>query len=557
MDELRATADAGRRPHEQLEALLGAVTAVSADLELSEVLGRIVRSACLLVDARYGALGVLGPDGEHLMEFITHGVSAEERRAIGDPPRGHGILGLLIRDPRPQRLSDISAHPDSYGFPPHHPRMHGFLGVPIRIRDKVFGNLYLTEKRGETQFSAADEATLVALASAAGVAIDNARLYERSQQRRQWAQAVGELTQSLLESEDEETSLPLIVRHACRLTGAELSLLALRDDAGARPVRALHRRHGAHPPVSTTAAGLTVLSGPYWAEVLDVGQPLLLLPGSPGGASSRVTAVLSAVGGVQEPGPAAVVPVSAGAGDLGHLVVMWGAGKEDLASQSMDGLTAFAQQAALGLIAARSQHDRAMAAMLEDRDRIARDMHDHVIQRLFATGLSLQAAERLAVHPVVRARLAEAVDSLDAAIKDIRSTIFALHAMATPGSAGAQLSELVESFAASLGYRPSLRVEGDLASVDDALLADLLAVVREGLSNIARHAHASSAEVRVRSGDSLVVVVKDNGHGVSGGARRSGLDNLHRRATARAGTFAVEPLEPAGTQLTWAVPAGG
>ena len=196
MNELRTRASAATRSHEQLEALLDAVTAVSADLELSDVLARIVRSACALVDARYGALGILAPDGQHLAEFLTHGLTPEERRSIGHLPRGHGILGLLIRDPSPLRLSNISEHPASHGFPPNHPPMRSFLGTPIRIRGEVFGNLYLSEKSGGKEFSEGDEAMLVALAAAAGVAVDHARLYERAQRQREWAQAIGEVSQS-------------------------------------------------------------------------------------------------------------------------------------------------------------------------------------------------------------------------------------------------------------------------------------------------------------------------------------------------------------------------
>jgi signal transduction histidine kinase len=558
MEELGARARAATRSHEQLEGLLDAVTAVSADLELSEVLGRIVRSACALVNAQYGALGVLGPDGEHLMEFVTHGVTAEEREAIGDPPRGHGILGLLIRDPRPRRLSDISAHPDSYGFPPNHPPMHSFLGAPIRIRDEVFGNLYLAERQGEKEFSEADEAMVVALAAAAGVAIDNARMYEESQRQRQWAQAIGELTQTLLESEAESSALPPMAQHVCRLTEAVVCLVVLRDAEGGPVVRAVGHGTGRGSAAAPEGGGWPDLGSAQWAEVLDVGQELLLLPSAQAPAMVSVMSDLAEAGNLDEPGPLAVVPISAGAGDLGHLLVMWDAGKGDLASQSMAGLSAFARQAGLGLIAARAQHDRSLVAMLEDRDRIARDMHDHVIQRLFATGLSLQATERLAVHPVVRTRLNEAVDSLDVAIRDIRSTIFELHTMAASGAVEELVEELVESFTPSLGFQASLRIEGDLSGVDDAVVADLVAVVREGLSNVARHAGASSAAVEVRSsGPSLVVVVADNGCGTSAEGRRSGLANLEQRALARAGTFELEPADPIGTRLTWAVPREG
>ena len=555
MDELRARASAARRSHEQLEGLLDAVTAVSADLELSEVLGRIVRSACALVNARYGALGVLGPDGEHLTEFITDGVSAEERQAIGDLPQGHGILGLLIRDPRPRRLAEISAHPDSYGFPPNHPPMHSFLGAPIRIRDEVFGNLYLAEKRGQKEFSGADEAMVIALAAAAGVAIDNARMYERAQSQRQWAQAIGELTQGLLERESESAALTPVAEQLCRLTGAELSLVMLRDEQGRPIVCSASSGSREEGSAASSRDGWPDLGTDHWSEVLDVGQELLLLPGSLGSAPASVMSELATAGDLDEPGPLAVVPISAGAGDLGHLLVMWPRGQADLASQAMTGLSEFARQVGLGLIAARAQHDRALVAMLEDRDRIARDMHDHVIQRLFATGLSLQAAEKLAVHPVVRARLAEAVDSLDVAIKDIRSMIFELHTMANSVAADDLVREVLASFTPTLGFEASLEITGDLTGLADPLMADLLAVIREGLSNVARHAEASSAAVQVRcTGPSLVVVVEDNGRGPGPTGRRSGLANLDKRALARSGTFRLEPVDPAGTQLTWTVP---
>jgi signal transduction histidine kinase len=491
------------------------------------------------------------------MEFITEGVSAEERQAIGDPPRGHGILGLLIRDPRPQRLADISAHPDSYGFPPNHPPMHSFLGVPIRIRDEVFGNLYLAEAQGRKEFTEADEAMLIALAAAAGVAIENARLYERAQRQREWAQAISELTQTLLQVGAEDSALRPMADRVCRLTGAQLCLVVLHGQEGGSVVHAAGRADEevdeASPPDRWPD-----LASPAWAEVLEAGQELLLLPSSLGGTTDVLMSELASSGALAEPGPMAVVPISAGSGSLGHLVVMWGSGQGDLALRAMGGLSAFSQQVGLGLIAARAQRDRAQVAMLEDRDRIARDMHDHVIQRLFATGLSLQAAQRLAVHPLVRERLAEAVDSLDVAIKDIRSTIFELHTMAGSGDVEEVVEELVGSFTPSLGFAADLQLEGDLTALSDTLVADLVAVIREGLSNAARHAQAPSAAVRVSaSGTKLEVVVTDTGSGLRPDGRRSGLANLEQRAAARGGTFALEPVDPTGTRLTWTVPRHG
>lgn len=548
MEELRSRADSAQRSHAQFRGLLDAVTAISEDLELSEVLQRIVRSACALVNARYGALGVLGPDGEHLMQFITHGVTAEQRARIGDLPSGHGILGLLIRDPRPQRLADIASHSESHGFPPGHPAMTSFLGAPIRIRDEVFGNLYLAERQGQEEFSETDEALLVALAGAAGFAIDNARLYARSQQQRLWAQSVNDLTQSLLEDHDEEAALMLVARDVCRLTEARACLVALRDEGTATVrVRALYESEpteGQVPWQSWPA----LETEDDWPGPTGTDQVL------PGPRSAQpLLATLLRLAGADHDVPVAFLTISTGQRAIGHLLVHWRAGEDDAPVEAMPMLRLFARQSALGLVAARAQEDRQHLAMLEERDRIARDMHDHVIQRLFATGLSLQAAARLAMHPVVKSRLEEAVTSLDEAIKVIRSTIFELHTVAPGGSLADQLETVVTSWLPTLGFLPSLEVQGE-PDEDEGLRADVLAVVRESLANVSRHAEASAATVRVSFGDVLVVEVTDDGVGMGSSERRSGLANLEHRAAVRAGELAVEGAEPSGTRVRWTVP---
>ena len=550
MEELRTRADSAQRSHAQFRGLLDAVTAISEDLELSEVLQRIVRSACALVNARYGALGVLGPDGEHLMQFITHGVTADQRARIGDPPSGHGILGLLIRDPRPQRLTDISAHPDSHGFPPGHPPMTSFLGAPIRIRDEVFGNLYLAERQGQAEFSESDEAMLVALAGAAGFAIDNARLYARSQQQTLWAESVNELTQSLLEGHDEDAALTLMAQHACRLTEARLGLVALRDEGTATVrVRALYEAEPTERPVPWRSWPALETEEDWPAVAGGADQ---VLPGPV--PAQPLLATLLRLAGVDHDVPTAFVTISTGQRAIGHLLVHWRPGEDDAPERAMSVLRLFARQAALGLVAARAQEDRQHLAMLEERDRIARDMHDHVIQRLFATGLSLQAAARLAMHPVVRSRLDEAVTSLDEAIKVIRSTIFELHTVAPGGSLVDQLETVVTSWYPTLGFVPSLEVRGEPEQDDEGLRADVLAVVRESLANVSRHAEASTATVQVSFGDVLTVEVTDDGVGMTSTERRSGLANLEHRATVRSGTLTIDGVEPSGTRVRWTVP---
>jgi signal transduction histidine kinase len=550
LDELRSRASLARRSQDRLSQLLDAVVGVSADLELAEVLGRIVESAAALVDARYGALGVISADGERLVEFVTRGLSDEERARIGHPPRGHGVLGLLIRDPQPRRLMDIATHPDSYGFPANHPEMHTFLGAPVRIRTEVFGNLYMAEKQGAESFSEEDEAILVALAAAAGVAIDNARLYDASRRQRDWSDAVAEITQVLLEREDEEAALDLVARRVVALSRASAAFVATVDEAGALGVRADSRTDGRHEAGDSQ----TVLRAPMWTQVLAAKQPILLAPADGAGPSAWRRELVDVLGPSGQ-GSTAVLPLPPGHGDIGVLVVSWKVEAESLPRESMPGLTDFAQQAGLGLLAGRAQRDRALMAMLDDRDRIARDMHDHVIQRLFATGLSLQSAARLAIHPMVQPRIDDAVDDIDAAIKEIRQAIYQLHRPVRPDEISERLRALTGSFTESLGFAPHLQTEGPLDGLGPALAAEVLAVAREGLSNAAKYAGAARVDVAVTVDDgSVCVVVVDDGHGVDPATASGGLVNLAERAAARDGTFEISPGTPKGTRLRWRVP---
>lgn len=556
LDELRTRASVARRSQERMSDLLDAVVAVSADLELAEVLTRIVASATSLVDARYGALGVLGSNGEHLVEFITRGVTDEVHAQIGDLPRGLGLLGLVIRDPRPQRFADIAAHPDFFGFPPHHPPMHTFLGVPLRVRDEVFGNLYMTDKHGGGEFTAEDEAVLVALAAAAGVAIDNARLYDLGRRRQQWIEAVGEVTQLLLEGEDERPATALMCEHARRLSGGRSVMLALSDEVGDLVVREVRGAEGeAAQGRRQPAHSREVLGEPEWATARRVRQPVLMLaPGLAVVPSAGLRADVCRITGVAPDSPLAVLPLSPVRGNLGVIVVAWDESAEAAPEESMAALTEYAQQAGLALLAARAHRDRARMVIVDDRDRIARDMHDHVIQRLFATGLSLQAAGKLAIHPLIQSRLDEAVDDLDAAIKEIRHAIFELHEPVVPLLPDEELLALVGSFTAGLGFDPEMVLEGSLAHLSGALRSDVLAVVREGLSNVTRHARATHARVEVSVGRLVAVTVSDDGVGLDPSQAASGLVNLGERAVAASGVFVVGPGEPTGTRLHWRAP---
>jgi signal transduction histidine kinase len=367
---------------DRLRSLVAAVLGISADLSLPHVLRNIVSSAVEVIGARYGALGVLSERGDGQSEFVHVGIRPQVAEAIGHLPEGHGILGLLILVPRPLRLPDLSQHPDSFGFPPHHPPMRSFLGVPVRLRDQVFGNLYLTEKEGAGEFSAEDEGLAVALAGAAGIAIENARLHAR----------VRDLT------------------------------------------------------------------------------------------------------------------------------------------------------------------------LIEDRERIAADLHDTVIQRLFATGLALQGTVRAISPPEAAGRVEEAVGDLDETIRQIRSTIFALQAPRLPGRGlRAEILSLATEAAATLRFEPRLQLDGPLDSaVDDDIATQLISVLREGLSNVVRHAHASLVRVTVRVADGYVQAeILDDGVGPGRGARPGGrgLVNLAHRAQTLGGHMTVAPgPEGKGTLLTWRVP---
>lgn len=532
--------------------LLDAVMAVTADLELSEVLSRIVRAACELVDARYGALGVLAPDGEQLMEFVTHGLTPQERATIGDLPRGRGILGLLIREPHPLRLPDLTAHPDSFGFPPGHPPMRTFLGVPVHVRDEVFGNLYLTEKAGGGEFTADDEAVLVALAAAAGVAIDNARLFERTRRHRSWLETTREISQRLLEGAPEIGVMQFLAESSVTDSYASAGFVALYDELGSLVVVA--DTSGATADTARWAAPhCRELGTVWWKSVLHAGGPVLVSGDALTALDEAARAELDlALGGRFD--CVAIVPIVAGKDDLGVLAVAWEAERRVLAEGLLDLLAQLADQSGLALAAARGQSDRAELALLQDRDRIARDMHDLVIQRLFATGLSLQAASRLATHPTVRSRIDEAVEDLDRAIKDIRAAIFELNQLEAATFAR-ELPELVEESAGSLGFRPSLVVRGAIDSLSADVAGDVLAVLREALSNVARHAEATQVDAVLDcSADAVKVTVQDDGRGIRQSGRRSGLGNLADRARARNGVLEIGPAGAGGTVLRWSVP---
>ncbi|MFI7602408.1 GAF domain-containing protein [Actinoplanes sp. NPDC049681] len=527
---------------ERLRSLLDAVVGIGSDLDLRSTLQRIVEAACALVGARYGALGVIGADRTDLVDFITHGMDPAVHARIGDLPRGRGVLGLLITDPRPVRLPDIRKHPDSYGFPPHHPPMHSFLGVPVRTRGQIFGNLYLSEKQGAAEFGDDDEEIVVALAAAAGVAIDNARLYALARRRERWLAASAEITGVLLGQVHRTEALRLIARRAREVAGAELVLVMLYDEDEAHYT--IEVADGADPSCVDLVGKIIPVDDAAAAEFGREKYRTL----------ENLRTVTDWPAAVPD-GPAMAVPLAGPDTLHGVLIVTQPAGQPPTDEDAVQ-LSTFAGQAALALERARAQEERQQLVLLEDRERIARDLHDVVIQRLFATGMHLQGAVHQAVKPEVATRISTAVDELDATIRDIRRSIFELRAPTGP-SLRTDLHDALEAATHGLGFRPILETSGPIDSaIPDDIQPQLMAVLREALSNIARHARASTARISLRAtGDEAVLSVEDDGVGFDPARARSGLVNMAERAHDLGGGFQVQARsDGSGTVLTWRVP---
>ncbi len=533
---------------DRLREVLEAVIALGSRFDLPSLLARLVEEAAGLVGARYAALGVV--QDQRLVEFITYGITAEQREAIGTGPRGLGLLGLLVDNPRPIRLENMGEHPLAVGFPPHHPPMHSLLGVPVPGPDRALGNLYLTDKLDGTPFTAEDQQLVVTLAAAAAVAVRNAQLYAESERHLAWLEAAADVGQALLSRIDITDALRLVAHRARTGMSGDVAAVVLEDDAGQLVVEAVDGaglevgqvldREGLLERVIESGRPATDDAAPKWLGQDERAQTVAVPFTGPGGADG------------------VLVVVAPGDPILGQLPVD---------ASMVELVRSFAVQAALALDRAQAQADRELLAVLADRDRIARDLHDMVIQRLFATGLMLQGAARMASPYEVVTRLKAGIADLDATIADIRATIFELHQGTGSNDIRVAIREVVQAATAVLGFAPSLVIEGPVATaVSDRLRPHLLAVLRETLSNAARHAAAGSVQVLVTARDGWVIVrVVDDGRGIAS-ARRSGLGNLSDRANALGGTLVVEPggvgqgeasdgrTRGPGTRITWRAP---
>jgi signal transduction histidine kinase len=547
--ELQSRLQAVLATRDRMHGLLEAVVAIGSGLELEAMLRRIVEAAVDLADARYGALGVIGED-QRLTEFIPVGLDANEIGRIHHWPEGRGLLGLLIKEPHSLRLAEIAAHPESSGFPEGHPEMRSFLGVPVRVRDRVFGNLYLTEKRGGGEFTEDDEAVVAALGAAAGVAVENARLYEEAKRQQLWLRASSDLTIALLSGATPATVLYDLTRQALELSGADLVTLALPDEDGRRLTLEYAEGDGA-----AEARGLVVPAGKSLAgQVLETGESIVVENFAEDERTADVTRLH-----MGQIGPAVLFPLGAPGNVRGVLTVGRRQGGLSFSPAATSVVAAFAAQAAVALELAARRADAEQLSVFEDRDRIARDLHDLVIQRLYATGMSLEGTMPMVSRREVADRVRNAVDAMDDTIKDIRATIFALQARgrADEPRLRADIVALVDEMTEMLGFAPALRLGSGLYSRATAELSEhLLAVLREALSNAARHSGATRVDVTVDtdSAGTLTVLVRDNGSGIPEGSRRSGLANMADRAEKLGGVLRLTDAEGGGTELEWRVP---
>ncbi len=534
---------------ERLRGLLAASRMVNGDLALPVVLRQIVEAARQLVNARYGALGVLAVQGG-LAEFVYSGIEEPLAEQIGPLPSGKGLLGALIDETTPIRLEHMAEDARSVGFPPHHPPMSSFLGVPIRVRDEVFGNIYLTESAAG-RFSSDDEELVTALAATAGIAIANARLFEQSEHRQRWLHGSAEITRRLLAPIGEQP-LALIARQVQQMADADVVSVVLPAADGDHLVVEVACGQEADQLVGTTYLRGGSLAG----HVLE-GASLNLADARSDARFWLHLAEFVPVGAVM------ALPLVGSKRIWGALVVGRLAGRAPFYDADLEMAATFATHASLALELADARAAAQKVVLLEERDRIARDLHDHVIQRLFAVGLNVERMVGASSDGDEAARLDQIVDELDDTIRQIRTSIFALRGPLGPRTGGARsaILAIVAEVGPLLPSEPRVKLVGPIDSVvSDEAIDDVGAVLREALTNVSRHARARTVDVTVTaSGAQLCIEITDDGVGLAATTRRSGLENLRRRAEQRGGTLDVGTpastrTDTKGTHLRWTIP---
>ncbi|CAN5377561.1 GAF domain-containing sensor histidine kinase [soil metagenome] len=527
----------------RLRHLISANQSIVGDLDLSTMLSRIVETATQLVGAQYGAIGILNANGD-LEEFIHFGMDADAANRIGNLPQGRGLLGALTEVPTPVRIKSIAADSRSSGFPPRHPPMESFLGVPIRVRGEVFGNLYLTNLR-DGEFSADDEELALALAASAGIAIANARLFDDARYRERWSMVLAETTRRTMANE-EDVALQLAVEGVGDLAAADLVCVMLVSPDRERLI--VERAVGIG--ASELLAAKFNFSGSLVEKVLESGGPLVV-----DDIAARLDDEFTDLARLRQ---AMLVPFAVGNGEWGVLAAARIQTSSAFVSRDVDMASSFADQAGLAIQRAAARATERRMEILEDRGRIARDLHDHVIQKLFAAGLSLQAVASGLAPGTAADRVARQVIEIDDTIAQIRESIFELKIdpSKTRGVLRSRLLEIVSLTSANLDFKPKVRFYGPVDLMTDKGLADdAAAVVSESLTNVVRHAQALNVTLSVSAGDGeLRVELTDDGVGLCDSPLRSGLDNLRDRAIERGGSFSVEHVIPHGTHVMWSAP---
>ncbi|WP_458688920.1 GAF domain-containing sensor histidine kinase [Nocardia tengchongensis] len=540
---------------DRIDGLVEAMLLVTSGLDLDQTLSTIVRAATILVDARYGALAVLGHE-QQPSQFIFHGIDEQTRVQIGALPESHGVLGLLLDKPEALRLDDLTRHPAAVGFPEHHPVMRTLLGMPVRIRGEIFGNLYLAEKSGGHPFTEDDEVLLQALAAAAGIAVDNARLYEQARTRQAWIEATRDIATAFLADSEPSKVLAHVVAHARELTASQQALLAVVADPDEAPEQVTqlvvaHWSGPGEPPAGHVVRAVDTAVG----QALTTRTPLRFDDG-------RHIDLGTALPGI---GPALVLPLHTPDSTLGVLITLRSAESAPYSDELVELIAAFTDQAALAMQLAVAQRRMRELDILTDRDRIARDLHDHVIQRLFAIGLALQGTVPRARVPEVQKRLADSINDLQDVVEEIRTSIFDLHGGEGHSTRLRQrIERAVKQQTTATDIRALMHITGPLSVVEPALADHAEAVVREAVSNAVRHSGADTITIDIGVADDLTIVVADNGRGIPDSITPSGLTNLARRAEQSGGRLAVYPRRETtgddedgttvGTKLHWSVP---
>lgn len=512
--------------------LLDAVLLISSDLDLRGALDRLIRASCDLTGARYGFLGLLDENGV-IADFVIHGLTDEQIARIPSLPTGKGILGVLIEEPRVLRLADIASHERSVGFPANHPPMKSFLGVPVRVEGRVYGNLYLTEKAGGEQFTEGDEVMLEVLAQIAGLVIANARTHAGTETRHRWLEASIAMSDALEETNSLDLALSVVVQRLLDVSEA-LAVGAVRfDDAAGLELVAAVRKDG-------EPADDSVLEERWAMSIATAHREGRAVLAERGDGITRL-----------------VVPMSSRLLEGHFLIIGLDQGALGVEVPDLDLFSAFADQASLALDRTQALAERQELMLVADRDRIARDLHDTVIQRIFATALQLQGLRRTAVLDEVKERLDESVDELNTTIRDIRSTIFGLRRTVGTSLTG-EIRELAQEYVPVLGFTPFVRMRGPIDNVVAPHAGEqVIATLRELLSNVARHAEADACVVEVEAfPERLRVRVSDNGRGLGPESSESGLRNVRRRAFDLGGKVRIGPEEPHGTLIEWEVPLG-